>query len=105
MLALKDINIKIPKGKVTMIVGQIGSGKSSLLQAVLNEMTPDLQKNPKIVINGTIAYSAQKPWIISGSIKENILFGGSEDKRKLREAIKYACLEEDLKILHKGIDT
>lgn len=38
-IALKDINVKIPVGKLTMIVGQVGSGKTSLISAMLGEMT------------------------------------------------------------------
>lgn len=38
-VALKDINVKIPVGKLTMIVGQVGAGKTSLISAMLGEMT------------------------------------------------------------------
>ena len=38
--ALQDINVKFPAKKITMIIGDIGSGKTSLLYAILNEMTP-----------------------------------------------------------------
>ena len=55
-----------------MIVGDIGSGKSSLLMAILNEMIAD--ENASVLINGSIAYSAQKPWIMSETVKNNITF-------------------------------
>ena len=38
--ALNNVNVKMPAGAVTMIVGDIGSGKSSLLYSMLSEMTP-----------------------------------------------------------------
>ena len=57
-----------------MIVGDIGSGKSSLLYSILNEMTPDPLSDPKITINGNIAFCSQKAWILSGTLKQNILF-------------------------------
>ena len=88
-----------------MIIGEIGSGKSSLLYSILNEMTPDARKNPKIVINGSVAYSAQKPWIISGTLRQNILFGREENEERLKDVIKHACLTNDLKILTKGLET
>ena len=50
-----------------MIIGDIGSGKSSFLMAILNEMIAD--KETKISINGKIAYSSQKPWIMSATVK------------------------------------
>jgi ABC-type transport system involved in cytochrome bd biosynthesis fused ATPase/permease subunit len=55
-----------------MIIGDIGSGKSSLLMAILNEMVADEQAS--VLINGTIAYSSQKPWIMSATVKDNITF-------------------------------
>ena len=69
--ALRDINTKIKKGSFTMIVGDIGSGKSSLLLAILNEM---LTAKSLIAIAGDIAYSPQKSWIMSKTLKENITF-------------------------------
>lgn len=88
-----------------MIIGDIGSGKSSLLYAVLNEMTPEEGKNPQIRINGTIAYAAQKAWIMTGTVKENITFFEPYDQKRFKDALYYSCLEDDLKILNKGIDT
>lgn len=55
-----------------MVVGDIGSGKSSLLLAILNEMIN--HEGSKVFLSGSIAYSAQKPWIMSKSVKENITF-------------------------------
>jgi ABC-type transport system involved in cytochrome bd biosynthesis fused ATPase/permease subunit len=87
------------------VVGDIGSGKSSLLYAILNEMTPEPEKDPKITINGSIAYSPQKAWIMSGTVRENIVFGQTLDTQRLNDAIYYACLTDDLQILSKGLDT
>jgi len=50
-----------------MIIGDIGCGKSSLLHAILNEMNHSSKTS--IYISGKIAYSAQKPWIMSGTLK------------------------------------
>lgn len=75
-----------------MIIGDIGSGKSSLLYAILNEMTPDATWNPKVTINGSIAYCPQKPWIMSGTLRDNIVFHEELDEIKLQQVLKYACL-------------
>ncbi len=40
-LTLRDINLDVPKGKLTMVIGAVGSGKSSLLSAILGEMTTE----------------------------------------------------------------
>lgn len=66
-------------------------------------MTPELEKNPSIKIYGSLAYSPQKAWIMAGTVKDNITFFKPYDEKRFNEAIKYACLEDDLKILSKGI--
>ena len=64
-----------------MIMGSIGSGKSSILLSILNEMpaSPD----SKVTINGSIAYSAQKPWIMSATVKDNIIFESPYNQKRL----------------------
>jgi ABC-type transport system involved in cytochrome bd biosynthesis fused ATPase/permease subunit len=55
-----------------VVVGPVGSGKSTLLHSIMNETR---HCSGEKTIKGTIAYVEQEPFIISGSIKENILFG------------------------------
>lgn len=86
-----------------MIIGDIGSGKSSLLYSILNEMTPNPEDSPQIVINGRISYVPQKPWIMSGTLKSNIMFNEPFDEKRMQEAIKYSCLEDDIKLLGQGL--
>jgi len=64
---LKNINFEAKIASFTVIVGEIGSGKSSLLLSILNEMKAS--KNSLIKINGKIAYCAQKPWIMSATVQ------------------------------------
>ena len=65
--ALKSINLSIDKSSFTMILGDIGCGKSSLLYAILNEMIA--ADCSKVKNSDKIAFSAQKPWIMSGTLK------------------------------------
>ena len=70
--ALEDVNFSARKGEFSCIVGRVGAGKSSFLQAVLG----DLWKiKGQVVLRGTIAYVAQSPWVMNASVKENIVFG------------------------------
>ena len=65
------------KGEFICIIGEIGSGKSSLLSSILNDLKlvdNDTQR-PKIQINGTLSYVQQDPWLQSLTIRDNILFG------------------------------
>jgi ABC-type Mn2+/Zn2+ transport system ATPase subunit len=70
---MKNVNIDIPKGKFTMVLGDIGSGKSSLLYSILAEMKPEPGHSPQVNINGSIALVVQKAWIMSCSVEDNIL--------------------------------
>ena len=59
----------------------------------------------KIIQSGDLAYSPQKPWIMSSTLQENITFTLPLKEDKLKNAIHYACLEEDIKMLPNGIET
>ncbi|KAM3141562.1 hypothetical protein pb186bvf_006426 [Paramecium bursaria] len=101
---LQNINIVIPKGQFVAIVGDVGSGKSSLLQAMLGEMLYKEIK-PQVILNGTTAYVSQKAWIQNATVKDNIIFGFPFDQVKYDDAIRYSCLKDDLKILVNGDQT
>jgi ABC-type multidrug transport system fused ATPase/permease subunit len=55
----------------------------------------------KITIAGSLAYAAQKPWIMSGTLKDNIVFTLPYDDNKFKNAIHYSSLDHDLSILPK----
>lgn len=101
---LRSLSIMFPKDKLTCIVGSVGSGKSSLLSALLGDMklldgTVTLNRN--LTTQG-IAYCAQQPWILHASVRDNILFGNEYNEERYRR-ILYACaLEADLAILPAG---
>jgi len=65
--AIKNVNLAIDKGKFVIVLGDIGSGKSSFLFAILNEMK--CSKNAMVTVNGNVAFAAQKPWIMSGTVR------------------------------------
>lgn len=69
-----DMDMLIPKGELVMIVGEIGSGKSSLFQAIMNEMNLKFQNpRPSLKINGELFYVSQNPWLLNMTIKDNII--------------------------------
>ncbi|XP_070204431.1 ATP-binding cassette sub-family C member 9-like [Littorina saxatilis] len=94
-LALKDINVKIPMGKLTMIVGQVGMGKSSLLVAMLGEMVK-VSGRVEWASNVGVAYVSQTPWLLNTSLRENILFGAPYVWRKYKKVIAACALQPDL---------
>ncbi|KAI5957193.1 hypothetical protein KGF54_000121 [Candida jiufengensis] len=102
--ALKDVNFEVNKGDLACVVGKVGSGKTSLLYALLGQMIT-VGKHPIININGSVAYCAQSPWIMNASVKENILFGHRYDSEYYNLVIEACQLEQDLRILPDGDDT
>ncbi|KAM8775289.1 ATP-binding cassette sub-family C member 12-like isoform 2-T2 [Rhynchonycteris naso] len=76
---LHDISFVVRKGKVLGICGNVGSGKSSLLAALLGQM--QLQHGV-VAVSGTLAYVSQQAWIFHGSVRENILFGAQYDPQR-----------------------
>ncbi|KAK1363254.1 hypothetical protein POM88_038815 [Heracleum sosnowskyi] len=99
---LKDINFAVSRGMRVVVCGMVGSGKSSLLSCILGEV-------PKILgvikMSGTKAYIAQTPWIQSGKIVENILFGKEMDQVWYEKVLEACCLKQDLEILPFGDQT
>ena len=103
---LKQIELNIPKGSFVAFVGIIGSGKTSIFNAFLNEMrVGEGEAYPTLMINGSVAYTSQKAWIQNQTIKENIIFGLPFDEQKYLICKKLSCLDDDLKILKHGDET
>ncbi|KAF6262121.1 P-loop containing nucleoside triphosphate hydrolase protein [Scenedesmus sp. NREL 46B-D3] len=86
-LTVPEFDVK--PGEVVAVVGRVGSGKSSILQAILNKM---------IVSKGSVA----SPWVQNLSLRDNILFGMPYDEQKYKAVIHACALELDLKILPNG---
>ncbi|XP_064236112.1 multidrug resistance-associated protein 1-like isoform X2 [Aotus nancymaae] len=99
---LKDLNLKIPEGALVGVVGQVGSGKSSMLSAILGEM----EKLTGIVQRkGSVAYVSQQAWIQNCILQENILFGSMMNKEFYEQVLEACALLPDLEQLPKGDQT
>ena len=98
---LKNINFEIKKGEFVCIIGEVGCGKSSLLQVILNSMLP-LSGNSKLYVNGSISYVSQIPWIRNATIKDNILFYQPYDEERYNKVIELSELKPDLDIFEAG---
>ncbi|OIW16080.1 hypothetical protein TanjilG_04615 [Lupinus angustifolius] len=101
-IALENINLKVSKGMNVAVCGTVGSGKSTLLSCLLGEI-------PKISgilkMSGSKAYVAQSPWIQSGKIEDNILFGKEMDRDWYAKVLEACSLKKDLEILPFGDQT
>ncbi|QRG38744.1 hypothetical protein FDK38_003162 [Candidozyma auris] len=98
-VALSNINMSVKKGELDCIVGRVGSGKSSIIQSLLGDL---YKLDGEVKVRGKVAYVSQVPWIINGSVKENILFGHKYDPEFYHKVLKACALTVDLKILPKG---
>ncbi|XP_055085554.1 ATP-binding cassette sub-family C member 12 isoform X2 [Periophthalmus magnuspinnatus] len=99
---LKNISFTLPKGKLLGVCGNVGSGKSSLIAAILEQMY--LQQG-SVAASGTFAYVAQQAWIFHGTVQENILMGEPFEQHKYEKVLDVCSLHADLKILPYGDQT
>ncbi|QRW04429.1 ABC transporter [Ceratobasidium sp. AG-Ba] len=112
---LRDMNVIFPEGVISLIFGPTGSGKSSLLSALLGEMDrvtgevyipkEPTRVNEKTGLQIAISYCAQQPWLQHKSIKDNILFGLPYEKERYNLVLDCCALLPDLGILEDGDET
>lgn len=114
-----DLNIHFKVGQVNVIIGPTGSGKTSLLMALLGEMSliegsvylpggkcrEDLKPDPETGLTESVAYCAQQAWLVNGTIKENIVFASPWDAKRYKNVIVACSLQRDLEILDSGDQT
>ena len=130
-MAVGDLDLSVKQGEFVCVIGDVGSGKSSLLSAMIGDL---LYANPQFMnehassrlnnilkraltehsqceigeaeapirLSETVAYVQQQPWIQNKSIRENILFGVEYDEVRYKETIKICELKRDLEILPAG---
>ncbi|KAF1745727.1 hypothetical protein GCK72_022174 [Caenorhabditis remanei] len=94
--SLHDITFNIKRGQLVAIVGRVGSGKSSLLHALLGEMN---KLSGSVQVNGSVAYVPQQAWIQNLSLRNNILFNKPYDQKHYQKVIDDCALVQDLESL------
>ncbi|KAG1715013.1 Multidrug resistance-associated protein 4 [Nymphon striatum] len=99
---LKGISFKLHPGNLLCVIGEVGSGKTSLLKTVLEEM---VIKSGSMKLRGKVAYACQQSWIFSDTIKNNILFGSKYEEKRYQEVIDACCLSKDINNMLNGDGT
>ncbi|XP_071665785.1 multidrug resistance-associated protein 1-like isoform X2 [Patagioenas fasciata] len=99
---LKNLSVSIPEGSLVTIVGQVGSGKSSFLSAVLGEME---KLEGTVQRRGSVAYVSQQAWIQNDTLQENILFGANLNRPYYELVLESCALLPDLEQLPNGDQT
>ncbi|XP_060989327.1 ATP-binding cassette sub-family C member 4-like [Dama dama] len=96
---LQGLSFTVRPGELLAVVGPVGAGKSSLLNALLGELPPS---QGQVSVHGRIAYVSQQPWVFPGTVRSNILFGKKYEQDRYEKVIKACALEEDLQLLKDG---
>ncbi|KAK0247559.1 hypothetical protein LTS09_017288 [Friedmanniomyces endolithicus] len=96
---LRGIDLSFPEG-LTVVCGEVASGKTALLQALLGEL--DMHEGQLIRPAEPVGYCAQTPWLQSMSIRENILFSLPYDETRYKEVLDACALTPDLAELKAG---
>jgi len=111
---LDAVDLEIERGSFTVVSGRIGSGKSTLVRALLGLVPAqgEIRWNGKLVddpasffVPPRSAYAAQVPRLFSESLADNIAMGHRAARERLREAVQLAVLDPDLERLEQGLDT
>ncbi|XP_033886772.3 multidrug resistance-associated protein 1-like isoform X3 [Acipenser ruthenus] len=100
--SLKRINVSIPEGALVAVVGHVGSGKTSLLSALLGEME---KQEGLVSVKGSVAYVPQQAWIQNATLRDNIVFGQERKERWYQRVVEACALMPDLEILPAGDET
>eukprot|EP00197_Chlamydomonas_leiostraca_P002886 CAMPEP_0202857580 /NCGR_PEP_ID=MMETSP1391-20130828/470_1 /ASSEMBLY_ACC=CAM_ASM_000867 /TAXON_ID=1034604 /ORGANISM="Chlamydomonas leiostraca, Strain SAG 11-49" /LENGTH=1463 /DNA_ID=CAMNT_0049536397 /DNA_START=117 /DNA_END=4508 /DNA_ORIENTATION=- len=96
---VSGLTFEAKPGSLTMVVGGVGSGKSSVLSALIGHIS---KKTGEVAVNGSVAYVAQSAWIMNDTLQENVLMGGELRPDAYKAALTAAQLGPDLEILPNG---
>ena len=96
---MKNLNFETRKSRLTAVVGDVGSGKSSFLAALLGQMT---HIHGECKVYGSISYVPQEAWLLNMNLRDNITFGTDYDDKYYNNVIKVCALEHDLKLMPDG---
>jgi ABC-type multidrug transport system fused ATPase/permease subunit len=100
--ALNNLTFSAKKGKLTAVVGDVGSGKSSLLAALLGQM---IRMEGECKVYGSIGYVPQEAWLLNMTLRDNITFGSDFDEKRYNQVIKVCALKRDLSLMADGDQT
>lgn len=109
IITLRNISTTVKPNSLVAVVGSVGSGKSSLLSAILGEM--ESIGNSKVHVprndadkgkDGYVSYCTQSPWVINDTLKGNILFGREFDQERYDKILSVCALLDDIAVLPAG---
>ncbi|XP_054158178.1 ATP-binding cassette sub-family C member 4-like, partial [Oppia nitens] len=96
---IKDITVSLGSGELLAVIGPVGSGKSSFLMSLLNEIQVT---SGRVSVKGSVAYALQESWIFNSTVQQNITFGKSYEIKRFKEVISVCAMNRDLKMFPFG---
>ena len=112
---IANVNLRLPRGTLTVVTGRVGAGKTTLLRTLLGLLpreAGDIRWNGDTVndpatffVPPRAAYTGQVPRLFSDTLRENILLGLPHDQEVLTNAVHGAMLERDVTALEAGLET
>lgn len=112
---IADISFRLERGKFLVVTGRIGSGKSTLVRALLGLLPKtggvvrwngrEIADPAVFLIPPRAAYTPQVPRLFSDPLRENIVQGSRETPEALKRSVRLAVMEKDIEELEHGLDT
>ncbi|CAM42570.1 p-glycoprotein e [Leishmania braziliensis MHOM/BR/75/M2904] len=99
---LADVDLRVPRGRLTVVLGPTGSGKSTLLDALIGALAVT---RGRVACSRSVAYVPQQPWIMSATLRDNVVFFGAPDAVAFERAVRSSQLATDLALLADGAET
>ncbi|KAJ7634168.1 P-loop containing nucleoside triphosphate hydrolase protein [Mycena polygramma] len=93
---LENINLIARKGELTAVMGRVGAGKTSLLSAINGDMS---RSEGKVTLFGSVSYAPQNPWILSATVRDNIVFNHLYDETFYQTVLEACALGPDIALL------
>ncbi|XP_032237842.2 ATP-binding cassette sub-family C member 4 isoform X2 [Nematostella vectensis] len=91
--SLSHVTLELRNSDLVLVTGPVGCGKTSLLSAILGELSV---RKGDLSVNGRAVYVPQCPWVYSGTVRENVLFGKKYQQWKYQVVVRACDLEKDL---------
>uniref|UniRef100_A0A7N8WQN1 Multidrug resistance-associated protein 4 n=1 Tax=Mastacembelus armatus TaxID=205130 RepID=A0A7N8WQN1_9TELE len=96
---LQNVSFTVRSWQLLAVIGPVGAGKSSLLSAILGELS---RESGVVKVKGELSYISQKPWIFPGTIRSNILFGKELNPQRYDRVLRACALKRDMDRLPGG---
>ena len=101
-LSLSNVTLAVPEGSLLCIVGRVGTGKTTLLNGLINEC-PCVAG--KVTVSGSLAYCSQLPWIQNMTVRQNILCGEAYEEERYAAAVEACDMYDDMHSFADGDET